>query len=114
MTGHSIAARLGIVALALAASAFPAHADAIDGEWCDRTGRSLKIEGPNIVTPGGTAMTGDYDRHAFAYVVPAGEAGAGQTVEMILLGDDDVDVTTGPAGGARSQPERWRRCNVTS
>jgi hypothetical protein len=114
MTGHSTAASLVVAAFTLATLAVPAHADAIDGQWCDRTGRSLKIEGPNIATPGGTAMTGDYDRHAFAYVVPAGEAGAGQTVEMILLGDDDLDLTVGPAGGARSRPERWRRCNVTS
>lgn len=114
MTGHGFVARLVLASLAPIAFAAPALADAIDGQWCDRTGRTFEIDGPKIVTPGGTTMTGDYTRHAFTYVVPAGEANAGQTVEMILLGEDDLDLTVGPAGGARSQPERWRRCNVTS
>ena len=36
----------------------------------------MKIRGPEIVTPGGNLTRGDYTRHSFAYVIPAGEAGA--------------------------------------
>lgn len=100
--------------LALPALAAPALADAIDGQWCNKQGSTLEIDGAKLVTPGGTRMSGDYDRHAFRYVVPAGEPGAGGTTEMVLLGDDDLDLTTGPAGGPRTAPERWRRCQVTS
>jgi hypothetical protein len=114
MTGHGYVMRPALAALALALCAGTAQADAIDGQWCNKQGRTLEIDGPKIVTPSGTHMTGDYDRHAFRYVAPAGEAEAGQTVEMTLLGDDDLDLTTGPVAGPRSQPERWRRCQVTS
>lgn len=114
MTGPSMLLRPIAGVVALLATAAPAFADAIDGQWCDSKGRTFEIEGPKIVTPGGTAMTGDYSRHDFVYVIPAGEPGTGETVEMILLGDDDLSLTTGPATGARSQPEMWRRCSVTS
>ncbi|MDE0059428.1 MAG: hypothetical protein OXI64_00870 [Defluviicoccus sp.] len=85
-----------------------ARADAIDGMWC-RDSRSMRIDGPSIVTPGGTSMTGDYDRHGFQYVVPPGETGAGKTVVMVLLSDFDLDVTVG-----EGPVERWRRCKLTS
>ena len=44
----------------------------------------MSIRGPDIVTPGGHNIRGDYSRHSFSYVVPAGESGAGETVSMIL------------------------------
>ncbi len=99
-------------AVALAAvwmfSASDARADAIDGMWC-KGSLSMRIEGPAIVTPGGTSMTGDYERHGFRYVVPPGEAKAGKTVTMVLLGEYDLDVSVG-----EDPTERWRRCKLTS
>ena len=54
-----------------------ARADAIDGQWC--LGAShFEINGPNIGTPGGNAVVGDYDRHGFRCVVPSNEEGAGE------------------------------------
>jgi hypothetical protein len=97
----------------LALSASPASADAIDGQWCHE-GSSLQIDGPSIRTPGGARISGDYSRHAFAYVAPDGEAGEGGMVEMRLLGDDDMDLRKVPLGGEPSVWERWRRCQVTS
>ena len=101
-----------VAAVALAAGCMlgqsEARADAIDGMWC-RDSRSMHIDGPSIVTPGGTSMTGDYDRHGFRYVVPPGEEGTGETVVMVLLGDHDLDVTLGEGA-----TERWRRCKLTS
>ena len=64
-----------------------ALADAIDGDWCHGDGRRLSINGPDIVTPGGAHLKGDYDRHHFAYVVPSSEPGAGATVTMVLLSE---------------------------
>ena len=82
-----------IVAAVCAGTAPDARADAIDGMWCEGS-RSMRI---------------DYDRHGFRYVIPPGEDGAGKTVNMILLGEYDLDVTVGE-GATR----RWRRCKLTS
>jgi hypothetical protein len=92
-----------------------AKADALDGEWC-RDALSLTIQGPNILTPGGTRMTGDYRRHQFMYVIPPGEAEAGGRVEMTQLNDEEMDlrVTPSSASAAPGAWERWRRCKVTS
>jgi hypothetical protein len=83
----------------------PALADAIDGDWCHADGRRLSIAGPDIVTPSGTRMKGDYDRHHFNYVVPASEPGAGGTVAMILQGELQMQLKP-PAG----EDQTWRRC----
>jgi hypothetical protein len=85
--------------------AAPAWADAIDGHWCHQDGRRLEIAGPAIVTPAGTRTQGDYSRHAFTYVVPPTDPGAGQTVAMTLLNETNVRIEAGAAGA-----ETWRRC----
>ena len=77
----------------------PALADAIDGDWCHPDGRKLTINGPEIVTPGGTRMKGDYDRHHFNYVDAAGP------VAMVLQGELQMNLKP-PAGADQT----WRRC----
>lgn len=73
--------------------ASPAHADRIDGNWC-RGMKHLSIDGPTIVTPGGTKMTGKYDRHGFQYVVPEGEPGAGETITMVQQHEELMQLTS--------------------
>ena len=90
---------------ALLALAPPALADAIDGHWCSQDGRRLEITGPSIVTPGGVRITGTYDRHYFSYVAPPADKGAGETVDMALMGEMAVQVRAGNAA-----PETWNRC----
>lgn len=101
--------RTGLLAAALGASLFafasPARADAIDVNWCRADGKRMSIDGPAIVTPGGHKITGDYSRHAFSYVVPGGEAGAGATVSIQLLSEYLAHARQG--NGA---VEEWRRC----
>ena len=92
--------------------AAPAFADAIDGDWCHSDGRRFSIRGPAIVTPGGKHMEGDYSRHAFNYVAPAPEQGAGKTVFMTLLDENHVHVRLGEAFAAN--PEMWVRCSPTT
>jgi hypothetical protein len=98
------AAALGVMAMAA-----PAWADAIDGDWCSADGRHFSIRGPDIVTPAGTPTHGDYDRHAFAYVVPDSEAGAGAAIAMVLVNEDTVHLKAQPEG----QLEVWTRCEIT-
>ena len=89
----------------------PARADQIDGDWCFKDGRHMTIEGAKIRTPGGKRMTGLYDRHAFSYVVPEGELGAGGTTEMYQVNDEMIRVKPATAA-ADAPPETWRRCRM--
>lgn len=98
--------RTSLLACGLCLAAFPALADAIDGNWCRESGQRVSISGSSIVTPGGARTQGDYSRHAFSYVVPAGEPGAGTTVEMRLLGEYDMQSRT----AGTTTPLDWKRC----
>jgi len=107
-----ISERFGLALVAAATlSLVPdgARADAIDGNWCAADGRVMTIEGAAIVTPGGRQTTGDYSRHAFSYVVPTGESGAGSMVAMVLLNEETVRLRVGEAAD-----EIWHRCDVIS
>jgi len=100
---RSAAAGLALACLLAA----PARADVIDGHWCRADGKAMSIRGPEIVTPGGRTIQGDYTRHSFAYVIPAGEAGEGETVSMILRNEHLVHARQ----GAPDAPlQEWRRC----
>jgi hypothetical protein len=111
MFGRSL--KIAGAALCLVLLAAPALADAIDGDWCHQaSGRRLSIRGPQIVTPGGKQMEGDYSRHWFNYVAPAPEPGAGKTVYMQLLDEDTVQLRLGDASAAN--PETWIRCSPST
>jgi hypothetical protein len=97
-----------ILALGLAMLAAPAFADAIDGNWCHSDGRHFTIRGPEIVTPGGKRMDGNYSRHAFSYAAPVPEPDAGQTIFMTLANENTVYLRHGEAAAA---PEMWVRCS---
>jgi hypothetical protein len=93
-----------------------ARADAIDGEWCANTdGRHMSIKGPDIVTPAGTRMQGNYTRHSFLYVVPPAEPDAGQTVAMILVNEETVNLrqAASAAEAAQAPVQVWHRCAPT-
>ena len=82
-------------------------ADAIDGDWCKADGKRMRIRGPEIVTPGGNQTRGEYTRHSFSYVVPAGEAGAGDN--HARQGSDTAPVQVWnrcPPGVAEERPTR--------
>ncbi len=101
---------IGRLALAsvLAFGGTMATADAIDGDWCSPGQiRSMRIDGPRILTPGRQLAEGTYSRHAFQYIVPEGESDAGLGVDMQLLSDNDVLVSVGDG-----EPETWHRCDL--
>ena len=95
------------LSLFLAGLAGAAHADAIDGHWCHKDGRRFSIRGPEIVTPGGKTMEGNYSRHWFSYVVPTPEPGSNQTIFMTLLNENTVQTRVGETASAQ---EIWIRC----
>jgi hypothetical protein len=94
---------MGACVMALLAP--PAWADAIDGHWCHSDGRRLEIAGPMIVTPAKTRTQGQYDRHHFSYVVPAGDPGSGTTIDMTLVNEMTVRLKAGTTA-----EETWNRC----
>jgi len=92
---------------ALIALSSESFADQIDGDWCfPGDGRNLHIQGDDIVTPNGTETTGDYTRHAFRYVIPGSDPGAGDEINMRQLNDQTM-VLLRPDG----TEETWKRCN---
>lgn len=98
--------RIAACAAAFCATS-PALADAIDGNWCKADGKRMSIEGPQITTPGGRQIRGDYSRHFFSYVIPDGEAGAGQTMSITLLGEY---LAHAREGAPDAPVQEWRRC----
>jgi hypothetical protein len=101
-----------LAAVLLLAAPTTALADAIDGNWCSADGQHMTIHGDDITTPGGKQIKGNYDRHAFDYVVPAGEAGTGETVNIVLRSEYLALSRQGPAD---APVKEWRRCaNRTS
>ena len=101
---------LCVSTLMLSLTAGTAAADAIDGNWCLK-GRHLAIDGPTILTPAGKTMKGDYDRHAFTYMAPAGEVEAGSQVFIVLLDEETMQFR---AGSESAAPQLWRRCLAPS
>ena len=109
MVAHAFAKRMLVAGLFMSWSS-AALADAIDGDWCSTSAvKHFRIAGSSITTPAGTETTGNYSRHAFSYVVPEGDPGAGQAIGMQLLNEDEVAVSID-----RGEPKIWRRCEVTS
>ncbi len=107
--------RNSLLALTMLAALLPAglaRADAVDGDWCFSDGRRMSIDGPKIITPARTRTQGDYDRHAFSYIVPKGEAGAGSVVSMVQLDDDTLYLNRGAKQSfpADKPQEVWHRC----
>ena len=110
MTARTFSLALVLAAVAALLPADRAWADAIDGDWCFTDGRHFSIRGPQIVTPGGTHMEGDYDRHAFSYTVPEAEPSAGALVLMTQLNENTIHLRQGAASTDPAQV--WHRCTL--
>lgn len=100
-----------VLCLALFCFSSPARADAIDGAWCSAEGQHMKIAGPQITTPGGAVLQGEYRRHNFSYVAPANEAHAGETIYLRLAGETTLLFHI---GSPLSAPATWKRCETVS
>jgi len=93
-----------------------ARADAIDGTWCsERDHRQITIKGTEAFIPGGRRVTGEYSRHRFSYVIPMPDAEAGRIKLLRLMGElNMMSVSAKPDGTEPSEPESWKRCELTS
>jgi hypothetical protein len=96
-------------AVVLLMGAGAAWADVIDGNWCHNDGRRFSIRGPEIVTPGGKTLAGNYSRHGFSYTAPAPEPGSGKTIVMALVNENTVRLRVGETVPGAGE-EVWVRC----
>lgn len=110
MIGKLFPLAFGCFALTIFLLPGAARADAIDGHWCHPKDGRMSISGPDIVTPGGTRMLGNYGRHSFSYVVPAAEPGAGSTIQMVQLNEETIHVARDATG--ETPPQVWHRCQA--
>ena len=83
------------------------YADAIDGDWCSTDGMRMAIRGEKITIPSGKQIEGNYSRHAFDYVIPAGESGSGDVVSIILRSEYLALSRQGPV---EAPLREWHRC----
>ena len=94
-------------------SAGIAHADAIDGDWCNQDGSQILIDGNSIRLTDGTVVTGVYTRHKFSYIAPAGDAEAGKEILFAQRSEEEMRRVRDP----QAMPEHadiWQRCRNTS
>jgi hypothetical protein len=105
---HKQLTYLSVGLMSFLVTATAARADAIDGNWCRSDGKRMSIRGSEIVTPGGSKIMGDYSRHFFSYVVPPGEAGAGNKVAITLLNEHLAHAREGNDPAI----QEWRRCQA--
>ncbi len=103
-----------VIVSAIFMLALPARADRIDGDWCSNGGERLSIDGPAIVTPGGTKMSGNYERHSFSYTVPVPEKDAGSRIEMSQQSEQTMTLRRHAASSNTPPLEIWKRCEATS
>jgi len=111
------ALQIGIIGLGIVlGSGIAARADSIDGTWCsERDHRQMTITGPNATLPGGRHIIGEYTRHRFSFSIPMPDADAGKMMVLRLMGELlIVSVITSADGSMPSEPENWKRCELTS
>jgi hypothetical protein len=103
---------IAIAAFCLTTSVIPVRADKIDGDWC-LGNRHFSIAGPQITTPAGRTLKGNYSRHAYSYEPPADDPEHGQIVLMQLLNEETVRLVR-KREDQLGAPETWHRCQVIS
>ncbi len=101
---------LPLLALGLIISG-PALADRIDGKWCSPDGKHVEILGPQITTPAGAKMAGQYGRHSFSYTAQSPEPESGSTIYMVLLNEETMEVRS---GNPVAKAIVWKRCQNIS
>lgn len=94
------------VIIPLSVLALAASDPAINGRWCDASGRSFTIDGEQIVTPSGQRATGQFAPNAFVYEGPLEQPPFDKKATMMVIGQDEVGITGAPAWTM----DFWHRC----
>lgn len=100
-----------VVALMLLGFAGTAHADSLDGDWCNADNEKLTIEGDDIILPDGKRVTGNYARHQFTFSSPSGAWHGGKDILLQQHSEQSMSLLS---AGNSAAGEAWKRCNVNS
>lgn len=93
------------------------RAQTLDGDWCSVDGvRTMSIQGPTIVIPDGSRITGQHEESFFRFHVPADRPKAGGTVSMVLLDHDTMRLTDAADRWLATvvAGELWHRCRAAT
>lgn len=90
-----------------------ALADAINGDWCNKDGSHLRIDGPQIELAPGQLVQGKYSRHAFSYIAPKGDFDEGKEILFILRSETEMRRVRSP-NAMPLHEDTWQRCAATS
>ena len=90
---------------AVVARVYPVRAEAIDGQCCLGSSH-FEFSGRDIRPPGGSQITGNYDRHGSMSCWPARTRRT--QIVMVLLHEETVRLARGI-----SPSETWKRCKPT-
>lgn len=103
---------IGTAICALLVTMAAALGDVIDGQWCAKDGRRMRIDGEHVTTPGGMKIKGEYDRHHYLFRVPAFEPNAGKDADLVLVSNTVIHLRyhTGSDERSDTPPEVWTRC----
>ena len=86
-----------------------AHADSLDGDWCNARDGKLTIDGSVIITPNGGRVMGEYGRHRFEYVAPDNDWHPGKKIVIQQFSETLMELSV--EGGTADQ---WKPCQVVS
>ena len=100
---------LGIAMSVVVFCVGPVWADSLDGDWCNPTDGKLTIDGATIITPTGHSVKGNYGRHRFDYIAPAGDWQAGKSIVIQQYNEQLMELRIGDQQG-----RKWRSCQVVS
>ena len=66
-----------------------------------------------MTTPSGVVLQGDYRRHHFVYIAPAGDPDAGLQIFLQQINEKKMNFYR-IKDGKFSPAELWQRCDITS
>ena len=105
--------RMTALSLTFLLLATPAFADSIDGDWCNKDGSHLRIDGPAITLGSGPSIMGKYGRHAFSYVAPQGDPESGKEIFFALRSETEMRRVRDPMAMPEHE-DLWQRCETIS
>ncbi len=92
----------------------PVFADQINGNWCSASGKTLSINGSDVITPAGNQVSANHERHHIDYQIPAGEPNAGAQFSADQLNDNEISVKIiKGTPSIEGKSEIWTACKPT-
>lgn len=87
----------------------------LDGQWCSSAGKTIRVNGTNIIAANGLPAIASYSRNALSFIEPRKDGRDGPEIWMERKGPDAVRVSTVSALQKEPPPhDLWTRCRAIS